>query len=347
METPEAIAQKRLVRTLSSLMKSDEINLDEFNLLWDEPNNLIKFLKTYIPEITSLLSELTESVMGTLMDDIRMHVRAYIISLRVTNYSKTLNFSLPEFERALKLQKDARYQALLNVVYDKFDNVNHNMRVQFFVISNWSLFEVIMIVSNEYSYPDIVRYVKPLMKDTKFRERVLSCEESEELAGYFKIYLLMAVQIKNTIIFEAIIPSLKGKLVSFVREGDNFTLELSQEVTHKIRKEIAVSIDIIVPRKLKLKLVAEDELAFVGDLPWSRLASCGGFWIGSVARFRSLTLEERNEIKKKTGIGQSLEVKLNLAMKFFWALKLLGVVTDTINLSLSTLWWYFDESLAT
>lgn len=154
----------------------------------------------------------------------------------------------------------------------------------------------------------------------------------------------MALALKNPVLYESIIPSLEGKLVGFATEDEEncFTMELSEEVLHPIRKEIAVSLDIVVPRRMRIQ-VRDNEVAFVGDRPWSRLASYGGFWLADISSFRLLTKEEEIEAKKSTGEHKHIVAKLNLAFKFFWALKMLGVLTDAVYLSHSTLWWYFSD----
>lgn len=71
----DSTAQKRLLKSLSSLLKSDgnfffvrysifllisEITLDEFNMLWEEPEVLTKFVQPYIPELNIPLLQVLE-----------------------------------------------------------------------------------------------------------------------------------------------------------------------------------------------------------------------------------------------------------------------------------------------
>lgn len=67
----QVVGQKRLVKSLSSLLKSDgnifsnfklrflsdllEITLDEFNMLWDDPIMLTQFMQTQILELNTPL----------------------------------------------------------------------------------------------------------------------------------------------------------------------------------------------------------------------------------------------------------------------------------------------------
>jgi hypothetical protein len=95
---------------------------------------------------------------------------------------------------------------------------------------------------------------------------------------------------------------------------------------------------------MKIK-VTENEVFFVGDKPWSRLASygmhlnlsyllvhsaishqIGGFWLADISSFRSLTKAEEIEAKASTGEAKHILAKLNLAAKFFWALKVCFVL---------------------
>jgi len=184
----------------------------------------------------------------------------------------------------------------------------------------------------------------PLLHDSHFVKKVHNFDVSDEFSELFQIYFIMSVEIDNTVIFESIIPILCGTITHFSKKDNYLMFELKEEIVHKIRKDIALSIDIIIPRNFALQIEGES-LEFVGsDIPWGRIAT-GGLWIASMSGFRTLTNEEKKEYKNVTGQDKNIEIKLNVSWKFVWALKLLGVETESAWLSHSTLWWYFRENI--
>jgi len=289
MESPSP-SVKRILYSLRSLLKTEEINSEEYNTITSN-SHLFDIIQSYVPEVDCPTCEDEEALKGT----IRTHMRAYLFSNRECN-AKEITYNLQEFEKALELQKKVKYQELLQAVYKTYNNFNFEMRAHFFFITNLTIFNILITLNT--SYIDIIKFVRPLLKNKRFKQKLYSFDESEEFSREVSAYIKMALEIKNPAIFEVIVPCLRDNLIDFAKEGDKYCIELSEEIIHKIRKDITVSIDIIIPKKIFFTII-DNEVEFSENVPWAKLTSYGGFWLASIAKFRPLTPDEKALLKKK------------------------------------------------
>jgi len=326
-------------KSLSPLLRFEEISEVEYFLLEAAFQK-----KTFNQEVATTLTQIVPNVASLSpknlsKDEARAFSKEVGCALLAMIYAfrRGGDFSQKEIEKSLQVQRNPLFISLRNAQYEIFD-VNQNMGLMFTCLRNPIALHVIEEVIPTTNDPkNTLQIIRCVLSDFVVQKMVLAHEESEDFSRFFRSYLKLSCIINHPVLYEGIVPPLGGKLKECFRRGNHVFIELYEDQVFHIRKDIALSICITVPKVMQLEINPETlESTFVGkNLPTTK-TDTGNYWLGSVQRFRP---RAKSDIKKD---GKHIETFVTLGYGVSWALKLLGMHSDSFNVAHSTLWWYFQ-----